>query len=269
MHSDGSSHFPNDSNYYRQVNVASLEVGQPNPALSIGGPTITLRSCELTDVPFSLILTRPADEPELWDQYLLGALKSYRKYAVERVLEYDKVRTGQSTTLFVAIVDRHGDVVGGVRTQGPYGHPNESHALVEWDGRPGTEMLRRQIESRIPEGLVEMKTGWVSDDLDARHVLAGAIARTPIHVLSLLGIRHALCTVADHAVRRWGTTGAQISGAVPAVAYPDDRYRTVPIWWDRATLLQRMDPAHLGPLFDEQEQLGLHLGRAELCSRAA
>lgn len=230
---------------------------------------ITLRSYDIDNLPFSFVVARPEDEPDLWEDFLTGAHASYSKYGVERVLEVDDVRTSGSTTLLLAIVDRDDRVVGGVRAQGPYKRASEAHALTEWGGRPGTDLLRVQIESRIPAGLVEMKTGWVNDEVGARHALAMAIARTPMHVMRLLDIRYALCTVADHAVRRWSATGAQVSHSVSPVAYPDDRYLTVPIWWDRETVLDRMNPEHVVPLLDEQLRLGPPYRRAEMPVSAA
>lgn len=251
------------------MNITTSRVSQSEPIASFDRFSITPRAFDVVDVPFSVIVTRPEDEPDLWESFLTGAHASYSKYGVERVLEVDDVRTNGSTTLVLAIVDRDDQVVGGVRAQGPYQHASEAHALTEWDGRPGTEALRGQIESRIPAGVVEMKTGWVSEEVNERHTLAMAIARTPLHVMRLLDIRYALCTVADHAVRRWRATGAETSRSVPPVAYPDDRYRTVPIWWDRATALDRMDPGHVVPLLDEQLRLGPPYRRAEISLSAA
>ncbi|WP_395727638.1 hypothetical protein [Nakamurella sp.] len=250
------------ANYHQLVNVATLSMGRPDLKLPFDRELITLRSYTITGTPYSIVVARPDAEPQLWEDYLSGALSSYRKYGVERVLEYEKVAPGETTTLFMPIVDPNGAVVGGVRVQGPYQDPDEAHALVEWDGRAGARALRRHLASRVPAGVVEMKTGWVSDDIRAKHILADAIARTPMHAMHLLDIRFALCTVADHAVRRWCASGAQCSEDVRPVAYPDDRYQTAPIWWDRATVPARIEKDHLVSLLDEQVQLGLPYGLA-------
>lgn len=216
------------------------------------------------------IVSTPESDPALWDAYLTGALRSYRKFGVERVLEFESVHTGLSTTMFVAIVDLHDRVVGGVRVQGPYRSVDQAHALTEWNGAAGTRTLREIIAARIADGgMVEMKTGWVDDEIEERHTLASVVARTPMHVMAMTGAQHALCTVADHAVRRWCSTGARVSDSVPAVAYPDERYQTVPIWWSQSTFRDHMDPRH-APLLDlEWSQLSRSSGRHSKILRPA
>ena len=217
------------------------------------------------------VYARPADQPELWNAYLRGAADNYRRFGVEQVLEFDSIRSGAGTTLFVAVVDDAGAVVGGVRAQGPYRRVDDAHALVEWAGRTGTAALRRAIASRIDDGLLELKAGWVSADSPDRSALTPALARTTFHIFRLTGVRYAMCTVADHAVRRWQSSGAQIDGDVAPVAYPDPRYRTVPIWWDRETMLEKSAASHLLLLAQEQEMFERSLspaGRAGMLAAA-
>ena len=37
-------------------------------------------------------------------------------------------------------------------------------------------------------------------------------------------------------LRLWESSGGQIDHDIPAAAYPSEQYRTVMMWWDRATL---------------------------------
>lgn len=55
----------------------------------------------------------PEAEPELWNQYLDGALESYRKHGLDWVLDLERIRDGADTTLFFAALDPQGRVVGG------------------------------------------------------------------------------------------------------------------------------------------------------------
>jgi hypothetical protein len=200
------------------------------------------------------VYARPADQPELWEAYLCGAADNYRRFGVEHVLEYETIRTGESTTVFVAALDDRDRVVAGVRAQGPYRTAGDAHALVEWGGRPGSGALRREITERLDGGVIELKAGWVSAISPARRALTPALARTAFHIIRLMQVQFALCTVADHAVRRWQSSGAQISTDVTPVAYPDPRYRTVPIWWDKETMLDKSDRSHLLLLAEEQDR---------------
>jgi hypothetical protein len=65
------------------------------------------------------VVARPSAQPDLWTAYLEGARTSYRRFRVERVLEYEKTRDGKSTTLFFAAIDHDGQVAGGMRVRGP------------------------------------------------------------------------------------------------------------------------------------------------------
>ena len=211
-----------------------------------------------------ILVSRPDDQPDLWLAYLAGARTSYRRHDVESVLEYDDVVDGRSTALFFAAVDRSRRVVAGMRVQGPYLHPDESHAVTEWAGRPGTEQLRNEIGRRIPDGVIEMKTGWVDDDAENRRPLAGAMARVFVHSLRLMNVRYAMGTVGQHAIRRWRTCGGVVSDLVTPVAYPDDRHSTVLMWWDRQTFADLANDEQLPLILDESAQLegrGLPLQR--------
>jgi len=44
----------------------------------------------------------PEAEPVLWDQYLEGALRSYRRHGLEWVLDLDAIRDGADTAMFFA-----------------------------------------------------------------------------------------------------------------------------------------------------------------------
>ena len=215
----------------------------------------------------NFVIARPAAQPELWKAYLDGALASYRRFGVERVLEYDTTADGTSTALFFAAIDGDGQVAGGMRAQGPYLHAGQAHALVEWAGRDGVAALRAEIHGRIPAGVIEMKTGWVSHAAPRRAELTAALARVFVHSMVLLNARHVLGTVAAHAVARWQSTGGVVSATVAPVAYPDDRYLTSPMWWDRETYADLTVAEQLPRLIDESAQF-CGAGRAGLSAPA-
>jgi hypothetical protein len=56
------------------------------------------------------------------------------------------------------------------------------------------------------------------------------------------------------AVARWQTTGGVVSPRVAPVGYPDDRYLTSPMWWDRETYADLAAPNQLPLLIDESAQ---------------
>ncbi|MGK8522122.1 hypothetical protein ACRS6B_11475 [Nocardia asteroides] len=195
----------------------------------------------------AFFVSRPSVLPELWRRYLDGALDVYRRFGVEHALEYDTVADGESTSLFFAALDADGDMVAGVRMQGPYTGAAQAHALVEWAGHPGVDDLRGMIAARIPHGVVEAKGAWVARDADKRAELGAAISRTVLHGARLLGARYGFATVASFTVARHEACGAVPAEGIPAAPYPDERYRTVPLWWDTRTY----------PVFAEESQRSL------------
>ena len=207
---------------------------------------------------YRFVAARPAQQRPLWLAYLDGAQRSYRKHGVESVLEYDQVVDGANTSLFFVALHRSGAVVGGMRAQGPYTDVDQAHAITEWAGRPGTEQLRREIEVRIPDGLIEMKTGWVEDYTENRRELTDALARIFVHSLRLLNVRHAIGTVGQHALRRWLSCGGVVCDSVQPVAYPGNGYRTVLMSWDSHHFAALASPRQLPKLTSEAAQLQQH-----------
>ena len=179
------------------------------------------------------LVARPAAQPELWATYIKGAWLSYRQHRVESAVDYEHVHDGKSTSLFVVAVEFGGKVVGGARVQGPYTRPEQAYALREWAGRAGTDVLRRQIMQRLDDGVVEVKAVWVDHTAARHHELTTAMARIFVHAMTLSRVRYAFCTAASHAVPRWQSSGGVVSTDVAPVAYPDERYLTMPLWWDR------------------------------------
>ena len=202
-----------------------------------------------------ILYTQPSGRPELWNQYLAGARKSYGQHGVENALDFQHMRDGISTALFVVALDGDGRVVGGLRVAGPLRQVGDAAAMLEWGGRPGTKELGRRIGQRLNDGIVEIKAVWVDRDIARHHETAEALARAFVHTLDLLDVRYAFCTAAEHALPRWQTTGGVISTDIPAVAYPDERYRTRVMWWDRERLLESVSAEQISALLRESGQL--------------
>ncbi|MFI5782712.1 hypothetical protein [Nocardia sp. NPDC051570] len=187
-------------------------------------------------------VSSPGARPDLWDEYLAGALRMYRHYRVERALEYDRVRAGGLTSLFGIAQDESGRFVAGVQARGPYLNVDEVHALQEWRGFCGRSLIRDMAAERLLAGVVEMKGAWVELGSPARSELSNTISRCAVHFPMLLGARYGFATVGTFAAGRHITTGGVVVADVLPVPYPDDRYRTVPIWWDTRTCARFATP---------------------------
>ena len=134
----------------------------PRTLASTGGQT-TAMSWWDSDAESTVTIARPADDDALWQEYLASAERSYRRHGVAAAIDVDAIRRAGDTTLFWSLLDAAGTVVGGVRAVGPLTSPDESHAVVEWAGRPGLSQVRKMIADRLPFGVVEMKSAWVTD----------------------------------------------------------------------------------------------------------
>ncbi|WP_039801006.1 hypothetical protein [Nocardia araoensis] len=205
----------------------------------------------------AFFVSEPGAQPELWDRYLHGARDVYRRFGVEHALEYETVADGASSSLFFAALDADGGMVAGVRMQGPYTDPRQAHALVEWAGQPGADDLRQMIADRIPQGVIEAKGAWVARDAANRGELSAAISRTVLHGARLLGARYGFATVASFTVARHEACGAVAAEHIPAVPYPDERYRTVPLWWDTRGHAASAEESQRSLTQREQHALGL------------
>jgi hypothetical protein len=233
--------------------------------LETASPTLFSLSRSLrwwdSDTGCTLIASQPAADPDLWAEYLRGALRSYRKYGVERALDIGAIRNGVDTSLFFAAVDEAGRVVGGLRAKGPFRCADESHALIEWARRPGLRAVRDMIANRVPFGVVELKSAWTTDDPDRNRALTDTLARTAVHSTLLLNTQFAMATAASHVIDRWVSSGGVVASRIPATPYPDDRYRTKLMWWDRATYSNYAKPKQASKITMEMMSLTKQLHR--------
>jgi hypothetical protein len=211
----------------------------------------------------TIVFADPSIERDLWDDYVYGACRNYRKHGVERALDMEALRSGADTVIFAACVNQAGRVVAGLRGRGPYQSADECHALLEWSGQPGFEAVRKMVTDRLPFGVVEMKTAWVADDPDRGRQLTSAISRTPLHALNLLDIRFIVATAAEYVLKRWLSSGGQLATKIPATPYPDERYQTKLAWWDRSTFASHADAKQLSMFISEQKELAARVDHVD------
>ncbi len=60
-----------------------------------------MTSYSITNSDCRMVVGIPAQDPELWAAYLAGALQTYRRFGVENALEFDEIRDGISTSMFL------------------------------------------------------------------------------------------------------------------------------------------------------------------------
>lgn len=185
---------------------------------------------------YSVTAATPTSNPALWEAYLRGAQDAYGRYGCSGALDYDRVVGGEETMIFFAVSDDAGNVCGGLRVQPTITAAAQSHALEEWAGQPGQVRLVNAIEERIAEGVVEVKTAWTDERSPIAKDAVGQLSRLGLAVFELCEVRYVMATAADHVLRRWTSGGGRVDETVPATPFPDERYRTQLMWWDRKTL---------------------------------
>jgi hypothetical protein len=215
-----------------------------------------------TNIDCTIVVTQPSTEPELWSEFVAGAYRSYSKRGVESALDIDAMRTGSDTAMFFAVLDDDGRILAGLRAKGPLRSAEESHALIEWAGRPGQQAVRDMITTRVPFGVLEMKSGWVSEDADRDLDLTTPLARSPFHMMTLIDVQFCMATAASYVLNRWRSSGGVVAG-IPATPYPDERYQTKMIWWNRRDFVTHAEPAQVAKILTETSQLTREFYRAQ------
>jgi len=203
-----------------------------------------------SDSKATMILSTPDLDPTLWTDYLLGAEHSYARHGVDSALDVAAIRDGHDTIMFWAMVDDTGRVTGGVRAKGPLTCADDSHAVVEWENHAGLPEVRKMIDDRVPFGILEMKSAWTTDDRNRARPVSKALARSGFHAMELMGIQFCMATSAPHILERWGTSGGVVA-PIAAAPYPDERYRTKMMWWDRRTFTKHAEPEQVSKILRE------------------
>jgi hypothetical protein len=207
------------------------------------------------DTECTLLLARPQDEPDRWDEYLAGAERSYRRHGVECALDLDAIRDGSDTAMFLVAIDDSDRIVCGVRAKGPLTGADDSHAVVEWAGQPGLDAVRKMIDDRAPFGILEMKSAWVSDSSGKARDLTKVIARSGFHAMAMMDIQFCMATAGEYVLDRWKSSGGVVAAHIPPTPYPDERYNTKMMWWDRRTFAQHAEPEQLAKILRETATL--------------
>jgi hypothetical protein len=202
------------------------------------------------DAGCTLVISHPSADPGLWSAYAAGVYRSFCKHGVQAALDMEALRSGADTIMFFAVVDDDGEVVGGLRARGPLQFADDSHAVAEWTGHPSQQDVRKMIADRLPFGVLELKSGWVTDDPDRNRSVTDAVARSGLHMLVILDSQFCMATAATFALNGWRSSGGVVA-EIAATPYPDDRYRTRMIWLNRRDFFNYAEPAQVAKILAE------------------
>ncbi|MDT5135503.1 MAG: hypothetical protein QOE41_4814, partial [Mycobacterium sp.] len=85
--------------------------------------------------------------------------------------------------------------------------------------------------------------------------LTNTLARTAFPTMALLDCQFVMATAAAHVLDRWRSSGGVVVSRIPATPYPDERYRTKMMWWDRLTFANHAEPKQLSKVLAEMRAL--------------
>jgi hypothetical protein len=80
--------------------------------------------------------------------------------------------------------------------------------------------------------------------------LTQALARSGFHAMALMDLQFCMATSAPHVLNRWRSSGGVVA-PIPPTPYPDDRYQTRMMWWDRRTFANHAEPAQVSKILTE------------------
>ncbi|GGG21596.1 hypothetical protein GCM10007304_39250 [Rhodococcoides trifolii] len=191
---------------------------------------------------YTVVVSSPSDRPDLWERFITGALGSYRRFGVESALALDDLRVGTTTSLFLAAVDESDEILAGVRARGPFLAATDAYADMEMASNAASQAaLRAMITERLPFGVLESKTGWVSDSARQYRGLTKIFGQGPAIAAALSGSRFTFGTAAKHVIGHYLSSGAVVADHIEPVEYPDSRFKTKAIYWDHGKLKERAD----------------------------
>lgn len=230
--------------------MTSIALARPRPEID----EFTRVTCWDPVAETSMIMATPAAEPELFEAYHRGAVASYTRFGVSDAMDPDVASCADDTAVFWALTDVAGDLVGGVRAKGPLRTPDDSHAAIEWSGQHGESDLRRTIAEMVPLGVIELKGAWTAREAVGHRHRSQMIARCGFHAMAAFGFTYFMATSAAHILEQWRSSGGVVAD-IPATPYPDERYETKLIAWDRRTFTVHGDADQVTAIFREMAQV--------------
>jgi hypothetical protein len=65
-----------------------------------------------------------------------------------------------------------------------------------------------------------------------------------------MDLQFCMATSAPYVLDRWLSSGGVVA-SIPATPYPDERYRTKMMWWDRRTFANHAEPEQVSKILTE------------------
>ena len=196
----------------------------------------------------------PLERPDLWKVYLNEAEGIFRSRGFEGTLRRLELEEGNGVPLFILGFDPDGNAVAGVRFHGPLEGSHQAAIIEEMASSPEIGIIHDLIEREIRLGAVEIKGAWSKGAAVVGARLLTAISRSVTHGMNWLGAEFAIAAVSDTLMPVGDVTGALQVGT-QWVPFPDERYRTVAVSWNRGRTYELATPVNQKAYRREAEQL--------------
>jgi hypothetical protein len=168
------------------------------------------------------------DSQRAWARYLDGLTTVYESWGVASIVDRPRLER-EGCQLFWLLRERNGACVGGIRVEGPHPSAGAYAGLAEMGQSPDAGRLTAEVAAVLDAGLVEFKGAW---NAQCGRGYGAVLGRCMQHSLWWLGVPNAFCVSAAHAEGGWISSGARRLDSIAPAPYPDDRYRSVVLWWD-------------------------------------
>jgi molybdopterin/thiamine biosynthesis adenylyltransferase len=196
----------------------------------------------------------PLERPDLWKVYLNEAEGIFRSRGFEGTLRRLELEEGNNVSLFLLGFDAEGRAVAGVRFHGPLEGAHQAAIIEEMASSPEIGFIHDLIDQEIRLGAVEVKGAWSKGASVVGARLLTAISRSVTHGLNWLGAEFAIAAVSD-TLMPVGTVTGGVQVGTHWVPFPDDRYRTIAISWQRGRTYELASPENQLAYRREAEQL--------------
>ena len=77
--------------------------------------------------------------------------------------------------------------------------------------------------------------------------------------MALMDIQFCMATAGAYVLDRWRSSGGVVADHIPPTPYPDERYQTKMMWWDRSTFANHADPEQVAKIVNEMAILARQL----------
>ena len=184
-----------------------------------------------------LFIFYPADYPYLWEKYLEGLQREYRRLGVSHILDMEMLENPESAVMGVLVIIE-GEIVSGMRFQGPVRKAEEAFIYNEMAGG-NQKLLRQYLEDWIPEKVIEAKGLWLETRHSARKRILQSISRSIVYGAALLGARYVTSASAASMTKVYVEIGRRELEEIGSVTYPNDDFITTCGVFDLQQVLDR------------------------------